>query len=187
LPHVAADDEREETMTKATTMNHGWSEAYRLAAAHSHAWAYAWADACEEIGVDALDSLALLPPGRVLASLEAAYEAAAEKNLGAAGLRPTLVHTTASGRVQWQCDDDGGWIDVYRPVQAGLGGRVCVAHLRWWKTPAYAGHEVLLSTDQDGPGELFGRHVDALRVCADALGITLADPPRVTPDPEVEE
>lgn len=104
---------------------HGFNFLLALARAHGHGWA---AFATDEDAIDAeeqsFESLAERIHTRMLEA-EAGRLVAIDL-----GLRPSLEHRTASGRLRWRVNNSNCWvISAWRAGQAlgGLAGDVCVA------------------------------------------------------------
>lgn len=88
----------------------------------------------------------------------------------------SITHTTGTGRVTWTIDPHWGVrIGVHRP-----DGRIIDATVQITEDGLYG--PIGISVD----GTVYRRHIDALRICLDALGVA-ADMPPASPDPVSED
>lgn len=109
---------------RTTIGEHGFRFLLALARAHGHGWAsYATDEDAEVAEERSFESIAERIHMRMLA-------AEAELFKGAdLGLRPSLEHRTASGRLRWKVSRDCWEISAWRAGAAlgGVAGDVCVA------------------------------------------------------------
>jgi hypothetical protein len=166
-----------------------WENAFALASAHGHGWAY-WGypvdrDPNEVFGLPFEELAELWRAGGFRAprtEQEAfyAFELFVQHNeVPLPGLQPALTHTTGTGRLRWWCTDKSTVLEVHRPWK---DGSFCVlratvkSHEKCTTIDAFFTSKRVIRIFESGSRpetvvcEAEGRHWSALNHALKALG-----------------